>query len=109
MSASSSWSRELRDGHASASLVPRAEPKRLHASVLPQHFGDAGPQRASALPVDDAKRLEVGADGGVERLHDDVVDVADSLATKIDLARHLLVGQVAHDRNRFALSRLLLE
>src|SRR4030095_9976893 len=106
MSASPPWSREFRDGHAGASLVPRAEPKRLHASVLPQHLGDAGPQRARAFPVDDAKRLEVGADGGVERLHDDVVDVADSLATKVDLARHLLIGQVAPDRNRFALCGL---
>src|SRR6476469_7794416 len=109
MRASRPWSGELRDRYAGAALVPPAEAERLHARVFPQHLGDARPQRSRAFPMDDAQRLEVGADGGVESLHNDVIDVTHALAAQVDLPCDVFFGQVAHDRHRLALPRLLLE
>src|SRR5512138_2175382 len=86
---------KLRDRDACPTLVPRAKAERLHACVLAEHLGDARAQCPRALAVDDAQRLEVCAHGGIDRLHDDVLDVTHALAAKVDLARDVLLGQVA--------------
>src|SRR5687768_2215032 len=99
---------ELRHRHTGATFVPRAESERLHTRILAQHLGDARSEGARSLAVNDAQALEVSAHGGVQRLHHDIIDVADPLAAQVDLTRGLDFGDIAHDRYGVRWARRLL-
>src|SRR5688572_26084746 len=87
-------SSQLGDGYARAPLVPGAEPELSHPCVLLQHLRHALPKRARALAVNDSQCWKVGANGVVERLQYDAIQLVGAQSPNVHLAASVNFGQI---------------